>query len=118
MYHGQTKRPLITRIKEHEAAWRLDHPELSATAEHNMETGHPINYNGTNIITSVKKHQHLDLTEFLVIKKEKPSMNRNHPELNPIYETLCPLIHCEDRTPANIDIPYLRRGKRRTNRGS
>ena len=37
-------------------------------------------YNGTKLIKSVKKAQHLDLDEYIVIKKECPAMNCNQSE--------------------------------------
>ena len=36
-------------------------------------------YNGTKLIKTVKKAQHLDSAEYIVIKKERPAMNRNQP---------------------------------------
>ena len=111
VYHGQTKRPVNVRINEHEAATRLNHPDDSATAEHAIECNHTIDYNGTKIIKTVKKAQHLDLAEYIVIKKERPAMNRNKPEVNPVYQALCPLINTDRRMPAEIEIKPKRKRK-------
>ena len=68
-------------------------------------------YNGTKIVKTVKKAPHLDLAEYIVIKKERPAMNRNNPEVNPVYQALCPLINTDRRMPAEIEIKQKRKRK-------
>ena len=46
-----------------------------------------------------------------MIKKERPAMNRNKPEVNPVYQALCPLINTDRRMPAEIEIKPKRKRK-------
>ena len=55
----------------------------------------------------------LDLGEYIVIKKERPAMNRNNPEVNPVYQALCPLTDTDRRTPAEIQIKQKGKRKRK-----
>ena len=110
-YHGLTKN---VRINEHEAAMRLNHPEHAIECNHSIDyCNHSIDYNGTKQIKTVKKAQHLDLAEYIVIKKEIPAMNRKQPEVNPVYQALCPLIDTNRRIPAEIQIKQKGKRKRK-----
>ncbi|KAK3735298.1 hypothetical protein QZH41_000232 [Actinostola sp. cb2023] len=51
-YIGETGRALGTRIKEHQASVRLNHPEKSALAEHAHTSGHAIDWNNIKIKSS------------------------------------------------------------------
>ena len=97
-YTGQTYRPILTRIKEHEASYRLDKSTdrfgniKSAPALHAHSTGHTINWNGTYILGTVKTRQQLDFAEHIAIKHFNPSMNRTlvGPNINPIWNNIAP----------------------------
>ena len=80
---GQTNRPLIKRIKEHESHSRLHlhNPDdfshnQSAPAHHSRTTGHKIAWDRTTILTTAVYKTQLDLTEHTAIKTRNPSLNR------------------------------------------
>ena len=82
-YIGQTRRPLIKRIKEHEACNRLNNfidsstgNIKSAPAKHSHE--HNIAWKSTTIIASCDHRSQLDLLEHAAITTMKPSMNIQH----------------------------------------
>ena len=73
-YNGQTNRPLIKRIKEHESHSRLHlhNPDdfsrnQSAPAHHSRTTGHNIAWDRTTILTTTRYKTQLDLTEHTAI---------------------------------------------------
>lgn len=76
-YDGQTYRPIIDRVTEHERAHRLNQAEdrfgniKSAPAKHSLTTGNTINWNGTSILWMSQ----LDVTEHMAITGRKPSMS-------------------------------------------
>ena len=68
-YNGQTNRPLIKRIKEHESHSRLHlhNPDdfshnQSAPAHHSRTTGHRIAWDRTTILATTRYKTQLDLT--------------------------------------------------------
>ena len=94
-YDGQTYRPIIDRVTEHERADRLDQSvdrfgnTTSAPAKHSHDTGHSIDWNGTSILCTVKTRAQLDFAEHMAIVGRKPSMNRTlvGPRVNYIWNT-------------------------------
>jgi len=102
-YIGQTYRPLIKRIKEHEAQYRLQ-PSIvsSAPAKHALDNNHHMDYNSTEILSTTSKRQHLDCTERLAIDYHKPSLNGNiGPDISPIWLGLTTSLHFKPR-PSDI----------------
>ena len=96
-YIGQTCRPLIKRIKEHEACNRLNNfidsstgNIKSAPAKHSHEHGHNIAWKSTSIIASCDHRSQLDLLEHATITTMKPSMNIQHkgPRVNACWKPL------------------------------
>ena len=96
-YIGQTCRPPIKRIKEHEACNRLNNfidsstgNIKSAPAKHSHEHGHNIAWKSTTIIASCDHRSQLDLLEHAAITTMKPSMNIQHkgPRVNACWEPL------------------------------
>ena len=96
-YIGQTSRPLIKRIKEHEACFRLNNYTddstgniKSAPAKHGKENGHRINWKSTSIITSSDTKGQLNLLEHAAISILKPDMNIQHkgPTVNSCWNPL------------------------------
>ena len=70
-YIGQTKRPIVTRFKEHIAHFRFNRPEKSAVAQHILETSHPIELKNLKLIRTVTNNRELNAYESLYIKKYK-----------------------------------------------
>ena len=113
-YIGQTSRPLIKRIKEHEACMRLDsHTDSStgniksAPAKHGREHGHAINWKATSILTTSELKGQLSLLEHAAITTLKPGMNIQHkgPSVNSCWSPLLPKIAASFHDiPTNMEI--------------
>ena len=111
-YTGQTRRPLIKRIEEHERHYRLKNATDESTgnvktapALHGLTTGHSINWNGTTILTTTTTSSQLDLTEHAAIQVLKPSLNRTDkaPNIKTLRNPLLPKIaRSFKRRPAEI----------------
>ena len=90
-YCGQTSRPLLKRIAEHERYTRpayshsTDLQQSSAIAQHAHAPGHEIDFSSAIILVKLQHQQQLDLTEHAAITILEPSFNRNHaaPSINP-----------------------------------
>ena len=99
-YDGQTYRPILDRVTEHERAHRLNQAEddygniKSAPAKHSHVTGHSIDWNGTSILCTVKTRAQLDFAEHMAITGRTPTMNRTlvGPNINSIWNILAPKI--------------------------
>ncbi|XP_063682646.1 uncharacterized protein LOC134817434 [Bolinopsis microptera] len=82
-YAGQTYRPLVHRMKEHERCYRLNNAIdestdriKSAPAHHALTTGHTISWNNIEVLKSLTSRTQLDLTEHAAIQIRQPAMNR------------------------------------------
>ena len=114
-YNGQTNRPLIKRIKEHESHSRLHlhNPDdfshnQSAPAHHSRTTGHKIAWDRTTILTTTRYKTQLDLTEHTAIKTRKPSLSRTDsaPTCSKLWDPIIPKIACTIKPrPAGISFP-------------
>ncbi|KAL5256509.1 hypothetical protein ACHWQZ_G011678 [Mnemiopsis leidyi] len=112
-YNGQTYRPLIHRMKEHERCHRLNNAYdktldkvKSATAHHSLTTGHRIAWNDINILKSLPSRAYLDLTEQAAIHIRNPSMNRTDsaPKCSSLWNPILPKIAATLKpTPSGID---------------
>ncbi|KAL5254660.1 hypothetical protein ACHWQZ_G014184 [Mnemiopsis leidyi] len=100
-YNGQTYRPLIHRMKEHERCHRLNNAYdetldkvKSAPAHHSLTTGHRIAWNDITILKSLPSKAHLDLTEQAAIHIRNPSMNRTDsaPKCSSLWNPILPKI--------------------------
>ena len=100
-YIGQTCRPLIKRIKEHEACMRLDnHTDnstgniKSAPAKHGRDNGHRIDWKSTTILATCENKSQLNLMEHAAIKTLVPAMNIQHkgPAVNSCWNPILPKI--------------------------
>ena len=100
-YIGQTSRPLIKRIKEHEACFRLNNHTDSSTgniksapAKHGRDNGHRISWKSTSILTTSDTKGQLNLLEHAAISTLKPDMNIQHkgPSVNSCWSPLLPNI--------------------------
>ena len=111
-YIGQTKRPVLKRIKEHESSYHnnslynTDGKMTSAPAIHARETGHIMDWNSTQILASAPSRSHLNLLEQSYIHTLKPSINRTDkvPTVNPQWNSLFPRIATSKPRPAGIHI--------------
>jgi len=73
-YVGQTKRQLITRIKEHRS--NLDNPSanLTVVSEHRL-TGHEFDWNNVSILDNEPHYTKRLVSEMLHIKHQSNSIN-------------------------------------------
>jgi predicted GIY-YIG superfamily endonuclease len=72
-YIGETTRILRRRIAEHRANTASN---KSACKEHEVLTGHKMNYDGALILDSADTDKKLEVKEALHILKKKPSLNK------------------------------------------
>ena len=100
-YTGQTYRPLIQRMKEHERCYRLNNAFdettdriKSAPAHHALTTGHTISWNNIEVLKSLTTRSQLDLTEHAAIQIRQPSMNRTDraPKCSSLWDPILPKI--------------------------
>ena len=100
-YIGQTYRPISLRIKEHEAAYRLNNIYDSATgniksapAKHAHDNQHHVDFNSIQILSTASNHHCLNLMEHAAIVTLDPPLNRQHagPRINTCWQALLPTI--------------------------
>ena len=100
-YIGQTCRPLLKWIKEHEACHRLNNLVdsstgniKSASAKHERDLGHRIAWESTSIVAMSNHRSQLDLLEHAAIVTLDPSMNVQHrgPRVNACWQPLLDTI--------------------------
>ena len=100
-YTGQTYRPLIQRMKEHERCYRLNNAFdettdriKSAPAHHALTTGHTISWNNIEVLKSLTTRSQLNLTEHAAIQIRQPSMNRTDraPKCSSLWDPILPKI--------------------------
>ena len=100
-YIGQTYRPISLRIKEHEAAYRLNNIYDSATrniksapAKHAHDNQHHVDFNSIQILSTVSNRHCLNLLEHAAIVTLDPPLNRQHagPRINTCWQALLPTI--------------------------
>ena len=108
-YIGQTCRPVIKRIKEHEACHRLNNyidyigNIKSAPAKHS----HELDWNNTTILTVAQNRTQLNLLEHAAITVNEPPMNRQHkgPRISPLWQPILETITKDFKpTTANINL--------------
>lgn len=100
-YIGQTYRPLLKRIKEHDSKYRNktarddDGQITSGPAHHAITERHKIDWNNIQIVTTTTNKQQLNLLEHSAITTRNPTMNRNTaaPNINPLWDSQDP---CQD----------------------
>ena len=96
-YIGQTYRPLLTWIKEHEACYRLNnHTDnltgniKSAPAKHGHDKHHTLDWNNTKILTTASTRPQLNLLEHAAIQIRDTPLNRQlcGPRINPNWKPI------------------------------
>ena len=81
-YYGETERHLFVRASEHLGITPLTQKRLrslkkSAIIDHILLAGHNVTYDDFSILTAENNVFKLHLKESLLIKKDKPELNRN-----------------------------------------
>ena len=82
IYYGETKRHLFVRASEHLGITpltqkRVKNPKKSAIIDHILLEGHNATYDDFSILTTESNEFKLHLKESLLIKRDKPELNRN-----------------------------------------
>ena len=112
-YIRQTCRPVMKRIKEHEACHCLNNyidsigNIKSAPAKHSHELDHTIDWNNTTILTVAQNRTQLNLLEHAAIAVNEPPMNRQHkgPRISPLWQPILETITKDFKpTTANINL--------------
>ena len=112
-YIGQTCRPVIKRIKEHEACHRLNNyidsigNISSAPAKHSHELDPTIDWNNTTILAVAQNRTQLNLLEYAAITVNEPPMNKQHkgPRISSLWQPILETITKDFKpTTANINI--------------
>lgn len=73
-YIGQTRRPILTRYKEHFGHITKNRPEKSSVADHVISTGHSVSLGGLSLLKQVNHTGRLDAFESFYIEKFKPDL--------------------------------------------
>ena len=110
-YIGQTCRPIIKRIKEHEACHILNNFTdsigniKSAPAKHSHDMQHNIDWSNITILTTAVDRHQLNLLEHAAISTYNPPMNRQHkgPRVSPMWTPILNKI-TSDLSPTKADI--------------
>ena len=88
-YIGETKRTIRTRVKEHCASARNNHPELSAIAEHALLCDHKVSWQAPKILCHEKGTVSRRVQEALWLAVTKDTVNRDQGlELSPLWLAL------------------------------
>ncbi|KYN19367.1 hypothetical protein ALC57_08283 [Trachymyrmex cornetzi] len=93
-YVGQTKRTLMTRIKEHKNDIRKLNGNLSVVSEHRLNLKHEFDWEGVDIMDSERWLYRRRVAEMFYIKLQKNSLNLQsdmeflHDSYLPILESL------------------------------
>ncbi|XP_018311528.1 uncharacterized protein [Mycetomoellerius zeteki] len=87
VYIGETGRMVNLRIKEHQRDVRLKHATQSALSEHNIETGHQIQFDKTTTIANIASYFPRKYREAIEIQKHPNNLNRdNDYNINKIWK--------------------------------
>ena len=87
-YIGQTGRTLEHRVKEHKRAYTSANSLNSAVAEHSLEHGHCIKWDGAEVVSVNQRWYHRCFVESWHIRGNKCSVNRDKGFLPEIYNCL------------------------------
>ena len=87
-YIGETGRPLKTRLKEHQKSAKVGDLK-SALSQHQLETGHRVNFEEVKVIQQVAFLKNRKVAEAIHIRTQKPALNRDQGyELPRIYDQI------------------------------
>jgi hypothetical protein len=89
-----------TRLKEHLRYIRLENPEKSAMAEHNVDLGHRIQFHNTSILATKARYMDRIVREVFEIELQPNNMNREVGFC--LSKSWKPLI-CSLKTPPEYD---------------
>jgi hypothetical protein len=76
VYTGQMGRSVDIRLKEHQRHIRLEHPDKSAIAEHNIDQGHRIHFHNSSILSTKTRYMDRIVREAIEIELHPYNINR------------------------------------------
>ncbi|KYQ50018.1 hypothetical protein ALC60_10894, partial [Trachymyrmex zeteki] len=77
-YVGQTKRKLITRLKEHKANIKKPCTELTVVSQHQLKHNHKFDWDDTIILNSEVSYYKRTVSEMIHIKKQDLGLNKQN----------------------------------------
>jgi len=77
-YVGQTKRKMMTRIKEHHDNIKLDKSKHSVITEHILDLNHNFDWNNIKILDTESNYNKRLISEMLHIKEQKNGINSHN----------------------------------------
>jgi len=89
VYIGQTKRHLVTRIKEHRNNIKNQSGNFSVVTDHRLSFNHNFDWDNPNILHKEKNRKKREIAKMFYIKKFNNTINlqKDTENLNPIYIT-------------------------------
>jgi len=90
VYIGQTKRHLVTRIKEHMNNIKNPSGNFSVVTEHRLSFNHNFDWDNPNFLHKEKNRKKREIAEMFFIKKFNNTINlqKDTENLNPIYDKI------------------------------
>jgi len=90
VYIGQTKRHLLTRIKEHRNNIKNQSGNFSVVTDHRLSFNHNFDWDNPNILHKEKNRKKREIAEMFFIKKYNNTINlqKDTENLNPIYDKI------------------------------
>jgi hypothetical protein len=76
VYIKQTCRSVDIGLKEHQRHIRLEHPDKSAVAEHNIDQGHHIQFHNASILATKIRYMDCNVSEAIEIELHPYNINR------------------------------------------
>jgi hypothetical protein len=73
---GQTGRSMDIRLKEHHRHIRLEHPDMSAVAEHNIDQGHRIQFHNSFSLSMKTRYMDFIVREAIDIELHAHNINK------------------------------------------
>ena len=96
-FNGQTYRPFIKGIKEHEAHSRLalnnkptdfSHAQSAPVVHQSRTVGHTIGWDRNTMLSNTRYKRQLDLTEYAAVQMRQPLLNVQTVPLNAVNSAI------------------------------
>jgi len=93
VYIGQTKRHLVTRVKEHRNNIKNVSGNYSVVTNHRLSMDHEFKWNNVSILHKERNRRKREIAEMFFIKKYKKNnrslnLQKDTDNLNPIYDKI------------------------------
>jgi len=91
VYIGQTKRHLVTRIKEHRNNIKNPSGNFSIVTDHRLSFNHDFDWNNPNILHKERNRKKREIAENVLYKEKfnnNINLQKDTENLNPIYDKI------------------------------